>query len=86
VGVILYLRSIIAIKSQEREKKRFLDFLNLREDTSFTLTPYGSLFGPASGNIYEVNDIGENVWIMIHHNELRYRLQESLGGTRPIGL
>ena len=54
------LRSIIAIKPQQRERQRLLDMVDLFEDASFSLSPDRSLFAPAGGDIHTVNGVGEH--------------------------
>ena len=54
------LRSIIAIKPQQREGQRLLDMVDLLEDAGFSLSPDRSLFAPARSDIHTVNGVGEH--------------------------
>src|SRR5271157_2517707 len=56
--IVEELASIITIEAEHREREYFFYVFNLFQDACFTLSPYGTLFGPAGGNIYEVNGIG----------------------------
>ena len=44
-------------KPEERKREYFFDVFNLFQDTCFTLSPDGALFGPADGDIYEIDGI-----------------------------
>jgi len=54
------LRSVIAIKPQQRERQRLLDMVDLFEDAGFSLSPDRSLFAPAGSDIHTVNGVGEH--------------------------
>ena len=56
--IVEELAAVIAIKAADREREVFFDVLDLIQDTSLALSPYGTLFCPAGGDINEVNGIG----------------------------
>ena len=58
--VVEELRSVIAIKPQQREGQSVLDVVDLLEDAGFSLSPDRSLFAPAGGDIDTVNGVGEH--------------------------
>src|SRR5512140_2390769 len=55
--IIKELTAIVAIETEDWKRKGIFDVLNLLQDTCFTLSPDGALFGPARGDIYEVDGI-----------------------------
>ena len=58
--VVEELRSVIAIKAQQREGQSLLDVVELLEDARFPLSPDRSLFAPARSDIHTVNGVGEH--------------------------
>jgi len=58
--VVEELRSVIAIESEQGERQRLFDMLDLFEDAGFSLSPDRSLFAPAGGDIDTVNGVGEH--------------------------
>jgi len=55
--IIEELTSVITIEAEDRERECSFDVFDLFQDSGFTLSPYGALFGPAGGDIYEVDCI-----------------------------
>ena len=51
------LSSVIAIEALDREWEGFFDAFDLFEDLGFSLSPDGTLFSPAGGDIDEVDGI-----------------------------
>ena len=51
------LSSVVAIEAEDGEREGFFDAFDLLEDLSFSLSPDGPLFGPAGGDIDEVQSI-----------------------------
>ena len=58
--IIEKLATIVAIKAEQGEGQRLFDLFDLFEDIGFPLSPDGSLFRPAGGNVNAVNGIGEH--------------------------
>lgn len=58
--VVEELGAVVGVEAEERERERGFDMLDLLEDTGFPFAPYGSLFGPAGGDIDGVEGIGEH--------------------------
>ena len=52
--------AVIAVEAEEGERERGFDILDLLEDAGFAFAPYGSLFGPAGGDIDGVDGVGEH--------------------------
>jgi len=52
--------SVIAVEAEEGERERGFDILDLLEDAGFAFAPDGSLFGPAGGDIDDVEGVGEH--------------------------
>ena len=57
--VIEELGAVIAIEAQKGEGQHLLQVIDLLQDTHFSLTPDGPLFGPAGGNVDEIQGISE---------------------------
>ena len=55
--IVEELASIIAIEAEYGEGEGFFDVFDLFQDPCFTFTPYGPLFGPSGGDIYEIDGI-----------------------------
>jgi len=55
--IVEELTSIITIEAKEGKREGFFDVFDLFQDCWFTLSPDGALFGPAGGDIYEVNGV-----------------------------
>ncbi len=58
--VVEELRSVIAIESEQGERQRLLDMVDLFNDAGFSLSPDRSLFTPAGGDIDTINGVGEH--------------------------
>ncbi len=58
--VIEELRAVIGIEAPEREREVLFDIFDLFQDTSFPLSPNGTLFGPSGGDINGVDGIDEH--------------------------
>lgn len=58
--VIEELRAVIGIEAQEREREVLFDILDLFQDSLFSLSPDGTLFGPSGGDIDGIEGIGEH--------------------------
>ena len=56
--IVEELASIIAIEAEDGEREGFFDVFDLFQYSCFALSPYGTLFGPAGSDIYEVDGIG----------------------------
>ncbi len=54
-------RAVIAVKAKQGERQGVFDILDLSKDFFFSLTPDGSLFGPAGGDIDRIDGIGKLV-------------------------
>lgn len=52
--------AVIAVEAEEGERERGFDVMDLFEDPGFAFAPYGSLFGPAGGDIDGVDGVGEH--------------------------
>ena len=52
------LTSVVGIEAEDGEWDCFFDVFDLFEHSRFTLSPDGTLFGPAGSDIYEVDGIG----------------------------
>ena len=52
--------AVIAVEAEEGERERGFDVMDLFEDAGFSFAPYGSLFGPACGDIDGVEGVGEH--------------------------
>ena len=55
--IVQELPSVVAIKPEDRERKDCFDMTDLLQDTGFSLSPYGALFGPAGGNINKIDSV-----------------------------
>ena len=55
--IVEELTAVITIEAEDGEWEGFFDVFDLFQDSCFALSPYGTLFGPAGGNIYEVDGI-----------------------------
>ena len=55
--IVEELAAIITIEAEDGERKGFFDVFDLFQDPCFTFSPYGALFGPSGGYIYEVDGI-----------------------------
>ena len=51
------LTAVIAIEAEDGEGEGFFDVFDLFQDTCFTLSPDGALFGPAGGDIDKVDGV-----------------------------
>jgi len=58
--VIEELRAVIGIEASEREREVLFDILDLFQDSMFSLSPDGTLFGPSGGDIDGVEGISEH--------------------------
>ena len=58
--VIKELRAVIGIEAQKREREVLFDIFDLFQDSSFSLSPDGTLFSPSGGDINGVEGIGEH--------------------------
>ena len=58
--IVEELASIIAIEAEDGEREGFFDVFDLFQYSCFALSPYGTLFGPAGSDIYEIDGIGEH--------------------------
>ena len=58
--VVEELRSVIAIKPQQREGQSVLNMVDLLEDARLPLSPNRSLFAPAGSDIDTANGVGEH--------------------------
>ena len=52
--------AVVAVEAEERKRERGFDVLDLLEDAGFAFAPYGSLFGPAGGDIDGVDGVSEH--------------------------
>ena len=52
--------AVVGIEAQQREREGIFDIFELLEDTGFTFSPEGSLFGPTGGNIDDIEGIDEH--------------------------
>ena len=55
--IVEELASIVTIESKDRKREGVFDLLDLFQDTCFTFSPYGTLFGPAGGDIDEIDSV-----------------------------
>jgi len=56
--IVEELTSVITIEAEDGEWEGFFDIFDLSQDSCFALSPDGTLFCPAGGDIYEVDGIG----------------------------
>ena len=54
------LTSVITIEAEDGEWEGFFDVFDLFQDPCFAFSPDGALFGPAGGDIYEVDGVGKH--------------------------
>jgi len=55
--IVEELTSVITIEAEDGEWEGFFDVFDLFQDSCFALSPDGTLFGPAGGDIYEVDGV-----------------------------
>ncbi len=55
--IVEKLPSVIAIEAAYGKGEGFFDVFDLSQDLCFPFSPNGSLFGPSSGDIYEIDGI-----------------------------
>ena len=58
--VVEEFRSVIAIESEQGERQRLFDMVDLLDNAEFSLSPDRSLFAPAGSDIHTVNGVGEH--------------------------
>src|SRR4030065_239831 len=59
--IVEELASIVAIEAEDGEREGFFDVFDLFQYYCFTFAPYGPLFGPAGGDIDEIDGIGVHI-------------------------
>ncbi len=57
--VVKEFGAVVAVEAEEGEGQRLFDVFDLLEDVGFAFSPDGSLFGPAGGEVDEVEGIGK---------------------------
>ena len=74
--IVQELPSVVAIKPEDRERKDCFDMTDLLQDTGFSLSPYGALFGPAGGDIDEIDgvDIHTGCGIAAMRDGIRFQI------------
>jgi hypothetical protein len=83
--VVEKLRAVIAIETQQGERKGLFNMVDLLEHPCLSFAPDGSLFRPSRGNIHAVNGIGEHAsggGAAVGHG---IGLKESGPGLIPLG-
>jgi hypothetical protein len=55
--IVEELPSIVTIEAEQGKRENFFYVFNLFQDCCFTPSPDGRLFGPAGGNIHEIDGI-----------------------------
>ena len=82
--VVKEFGSVIAVEAEEGERERGFDIMDLFEDTGFPFAPYGSLFGPAGGDIDGVEGVGKHASEGIAAVGDRVGFEEARAGFIPL--
>jgi hypothetical protein len=82
--VVKEFGSVIAVEAEEGERERGFDIMDLFQDTGLPFAPYGSLFGPACGDIDGVEGVGEHASEGITAVGNRIGFEETGAGFIPL--